>query len=413
VTRLPLDNTLPKDGAVDQPLRLLEDVRIVAFTTFLIGPAAVQYLADMGADVIKIEEPSRGPHERHWSGASTFLNDVSVFFLMSNRNVRSVALDLKHPSGRSVALDLCREADVVVSNFRPAVMERLGLDYETLRSQKPDLIYASASGYGSDSPYRDLPGQDLLVQATTGLTSVTGGADGPPVAAGAAVVDQHAASLLALGILGALHRRAVSGEGQCLEVTMVQAALDLQSEVYAYHLNGASLERPRTGLATSYHEAPYGFYEVRGGFVALSLSPLTLISKALGDPAELEPYLDPSIAFSRRDDIYAALSPLLAPFTRASLIELLRSHGIWCAPANGYDEAMHDPIVAHLDPVQELEHPDAGAVRVMRHPIRYSSGAARVRRVPPGLGEHTDEVLAGLGYEDETVTELRDKGVVR
>jgi crotonobetainyl-CoA:carnitine CoA-transferase CaiB-like acyl-CoA transferase len=401
------------DSAVGESLKLLQGVRVIAFATFLIGPAAVQYLADMGADVIKVEEPSRGPHERHWSGASTFANGVSVFFLMSNRNVRSVAVDLKHEEGRSIALDLCRQADVVVSNFRPAVMERLGLGYETLRGQKPDLIYALASGYGADSPFRELPGQDLLLQATTGLASVTGAAGGPPVAAGAAVVDQHAACLLALGILGALHHRAASGEGQQVEVTMVHAALDLQSEPYAYHLNGASLERPHRGLATSYHEAPYGFYEVSDGYVALSLSPLGLISEALGDPQELAPYLDPSIVFSRREEIVDALSPLLAGFTRADLIRQLRSHGVWCAPANSYGETLSDPAVAYLDPVQELEHPDAGKVRVMRHPIRYSSGVARTRTVPPGLGEHTDEVLGALGYGTERLAALRDEGVIR
>jgi crotonobetainyl-CoA:carnitine CoA-transferase CaiB-like acyl-CoA transferase len=398
---------------LDPTLRLLDGVRVAAFATFLIGPAAVQYLADMGADVVKVEEPRVGPHERHWSGASTFLHETSVFFLMSNRNMRSIAVDLKDPRGRSVALDLCRDVDVVVSNFRPAVMERLGLDYETLRSERPDLIYASASGYGTDSPYRELPGQDLLLQAISGLASVTGTADQPPVAAGAAVVDQHAASLLALGILGALHRRTVTGEGQQLEVTMVQAALDLQAEPYAYHLNGGSLERPRTGLATSYHEAPYGFYEVSDGHVAISLSPLASISRALGDPPELGPYLDPALVHERREEIYAALSPLVAPFTRASLVELLRGHDVWCAPANSYDEALADPGVAHLDPVLEFEHPDAGPVRVMRHPIRYSSGAAGVSRVPPGLGEHTDDVLADLGYDAERVAELRDGGVVR
>lgn len=394
-----------------QPLRLLEGVRIVAFTTFLVGPAAVQYLADMGADVIKIEEPSRGPHERHWSGAATKLNDVSLLFLMSSRNIRSVGLDLKRPEGRSVARDLCREADVVVSNFRPGVMERLGLDYETLRSDNPGLVYASASGYGSKSAYRDLPGQDLLVQAISGLTAVTGERDGPPVAAGAVVVDQHAATLLALGIIGALYARSATGEGQELEVTMVQSALDLQAEAFAYHLNGASLERPTRGLATTYHEAPYGFYEVQDGYVAVSISPIALVSEALGGPAELEPYLDPGIAFTSRDEIYQALSPLMASFTRAELVQHLRQHGVWCAPVNDYAEAIQDPIVAGLEPIEEFVHPEAGPVRVVGHPVRYGSGTAGVSRVPPGLGEHTREVLVDLGYPGDKIDELRAEGI--
>ncbi len=394
---------------MDGQLGLLADVRIVAFTTFLVGPAATQYLADMGADVVKVEEPHHGPHERHWSGAGTFLNDVSVFFLMSNRNVRSVGLDLKHPRGRQAALDLCRDADVVVTNFRPGVMERLGLGYEVLREQKPDLIWASASGYGSDGPYSGLPGQDLLVQAMAGLPSVSGRAGGPPVAAGAAIVDQHSATLLAMGILAALHHRDVTGEGQQLEVTMVQAALDLQAEALSYHLNGPGLRRSSVGLATSYHEGPYGFYEVQDGYVALSMSPVALISRALGEPAELADLLDPADAFSRRDEIYEAIEPLLVRYTRESAIDLLRSHGVWCAPVNSWDEMPDDPIVAHLQPIQEMEHPEAGTVRVVAHPINFSSGRAGVRRTPPALGEHTQEALAEVGYDESTLAELREE----
>ena len=398
--------------SVTEPLRLLEGVRIVAFTQFLLGPAAVQYLADMGADVIKIEEPRGGPHERRWSGAGSYVNGVSTFFLLAHRNVQSLSLDLKREQGREIALKLCREADVVVANLRPGVMERLGLDYETLAAQKPDLVYACASGYGSDSPFKDLPGQDLLLQATTGLAAVTGAADGPPTAAGAAVVDQHAASLLAMGILGALHHRTRTGEGQRVEVTMVQAALDIQIEPFLYHLNGALVERPRTSLASSFHEAPYGFYPVQDGHVALSLSPMRLVSKALGDPRELAPYLDPAVALTQRDDIHDALRPLLSGYTKAGLLDLFRSHGIWCAPVNDYDEVMRDPVVMHLDPVQELEHPDAGRVRVLKHPVTFSSGTAQVRHFQPRLGQHTDQVLTALGYGKDDIVDLRDAGVV-
>jgi crotonobetainyl-CoA:carnitine CoA-transferase CaiB-like acyl-CoA transferase len=401
-----------KEDTVTEPLRLLEGVRIVAFTQFLLGPAAVQYLADMGADVIKIEEPKGGPHERRWSGAGSYVNGVSTFFLLAHRNVQSLSLNLKSEKGREVALKLCGEADVVVSNLRPGVMERLGLSCETLTAQKPDLIFACASGYGSDSPFKDLPGQDLLLQATTGLAAVTGAAQGPPTAAGAAVVDQHAASLLAMGILGALHHRTRTGEGQRVEVTMVQAALDIQIEPFLYHLNGAVVERPRTALASSFHEAPYGFYPVQDGHVALSLSPMRLVSEALRNPVQLEPYLDPALALTARNEIHDALAPLLSGYSRAALLDLFRSHGIWCAPVNDYDEVMRDPVIQHLDPVQELEHPDAGTVRVLKHPVTFSSGTAQVRHFQPRLGQHTDEVLTALGYGQDDIAELRDAGVV-
>ncbi|NLT06815.1 MAG: CoA transferase [Solirubrobacterales bacterium] len=399
-------------AAAEQPLALLEGVKIVAFTTFLVGPAAVQYLADMGADVIKVEEPFHGPHERHWSGADHHLNGESLLFLMSSRNIRSAGLNLKHSEGRAAAAALCRDADVVVSNFRPGVMERLGLGYEDLSRDNEGLIYASASGYGARTAYKHLPGQDLLVQSLSGMPSVTGSA-GAPVAAGAVVVDQHAATLLALGIAAALVARARTGKGQEVEVTMIQSALDLQAEVLACHLNGAALERPTGRLATTYHEAPYGFYEVADGWVALSITPMEKISAALGDPPELADLLDPADAFSRREEIYAALSPLLVDHTRADLIDLLRRHDVWCGPVNSYEEALAEPVVHETGAIAEFEHPDAGPVRVVGHPIAFGSGKAVVRRVPPRLGEHTREALAEAGYGAGEIEELETEGVIR
>lgn len=393
-------------------LELLAGVRVVAFTQFLLGPAAAQYLADMGADVVKVEPPVRGSYERGWSGAGSFVNGVSTFFLLAHRNVRSVGVDLKHDEGRRAALDLCRHADVVLVNFRPGVMERLGLGEDDVRRENPSVVYACGSGYGSDSPYRDLPGQDLLLQATTGLAAMTGRAGGPPVAAGAAVVDQHAASLLAMGILGALQHRTRTGEGQRVEVTMAQAALDLQAEPLLYRLNGGLVERPSVPLGSSFHEAPYGFYPVQDGYVAVSLSPMWQVSAALGDPPALEPYLDPSDALTKREEIYAALAPLMGDFTVAGLVDLLRSQGVWCAPVNDYEAAVSEPFVQHLDPVEEVDHPQAGAIRLLRHPVAYSSGPARTRRPPPALGEHTDEVLREAGMGAERIRRLRELGVV-
>jgi crotonobetainyl-CoA:carnitine CoA-transferase CaiB-like acyl-CoA transferase len=393
-------------------MSMLQDVKIVAFTQFLLGPAAVQYLADMGAQVVKVEPPGRGAYERSWSGGGSWAQGVSVFFLLAHRNARSITIDLKSAEGQELARRLVDEADVLVENFRPGVAQRLGLDYEDLRQRNPGLIYATASGYGSDSPYRDLPGQDLLLQAMTGLAAATGRAGDPPTAAGAAVVDQHAAALLALGILGALHHRASTGEGQRVEVTMVQAALDLQLEPFLYHANGGTVERPQEPLASAFHEGPYGFYECRDGHIALSLSPVKLIGEALGRSEELRELEDPSIKFTRREDIHRAISPLLRDYAVADLVELLRSHGVWCAPVNDYNAVLADPIIAHVDPVVTIDHPEAGTVHLVRHPVRYSAWDADVRRQPPRLGEHTDAVLEELGVDADDIARLRETGVV-
>jgi len=393
-------------------LRLLEGVRIIAFTQFLLGPAACQYLADMGADVIKIEPPGRGAWERSWSGADTFMGGVSAFFMLANRNLRSVTLNLKSKRGVEVAHRLVETADVIVENFRPGVMDRLGLGYEALRKINPRVIYAVGSGYGGDGPYSHLPGQDLLIQAISGLGANTGTEEHGPTVSAAAVVDQHSASLLAMGILAALVSRGRTGEGQRVEVVMVQAALDLQAEPIVYHLNGAQLRRPKSAAGDTFHAVPYGFYATSDGHLAISLTPVKALSEALGNPADLAPYEDPGVAYTMRDEIRAALGPYFRERTTEEWVDLLRTHDIWCAPVKNMNETFEDVAVKHIAPVLEFEHPRAGRVRVLKHPVRYSSGEAILRRPPPDLGEHTDAVLGELGYDAGQIATMREEHVI-
>src|SRR5437660_8476650 len=267
-------------------LDLLQGIRVVSFNHFLFGPMGIQALADVGADVVAIEAPE-GAWQRHWSSGDIWHDGQGMLHLCTNRNKRSIALDLKAPRGKEIALKLVESADVVAENFRPGVMEKLGFGYETLKERKPGLIYASASGYGPDGPYAERPGQDLLAQALFGMMAITGQAQTGPRPVGVSAVDHHGAALFATGILAALVRRARAGEGCRVDASLMQAALDLQAESLVAWLNAA--ERPATVsayryVAGWYYAAPYGVYATRDGHIAVSLCPLSTLADAIGEP---------------------------------------------------------------------------------------------------------------------------------
>lgn len=392
-----------------EPLKLLEGIRILSFTQFLLGPAGVQYLADMGAEVIKIEPPGGKLFERTWAGCNHFINGVSVFFMCAHRNQRSLTLDLKRPEGVAVARRLIGDADVLVQNFRPGVMQRLGLSYEDVAPLNPRLIYVSGSGYGEKSIYRERPGQDLLIQAMSGLVNISGRKGQPPTPVGGPVVDQHGAALLAMGVLAALFDRTRTGKGQKIEVTMLRAALDLQLEVLAYYLNGAKLEKSETSLASMIHPGPYGMYETKDGWMALSMSPLPVLQEALQIP-ELAPLATERFNHPERERVARIIEPVMRTRTTEEWVQFLVPKGIWAAPVRDYDEVFADPAVQEANITEEFEHPEAGHIRMLGFPLEFSSGQAGVRRVPPTCGQHSREILGELGYtESELDTFAREK----
>ncbi len=396
----------------DQP-QMLQGTRILSFTQFLLGPAGVQYLADMGADVVKVEPPGGKLFERNWSGCDLFLNGVSAFFLCAHRNQRSLTLDLKHPEGLAAAKRLVAAADVLVQNFRPGVMERLGLGYEEATRLNPRLVYVTASGYGSRGAYRDRPGQDLLIQAMSGLASISGQAGQPPTAVGAPVVDQHGAALLAMAVLAALLERVRTGRGRLVEVSMLRAALDLQQEAVTYFLNGGEMRKSPTSLGSMIHPGPYGIYQTRDGYLALSMSTLAVLAEALEVPA-LRPLAagkDP-YNYHAREEVARILEPVIRQRTTAEWVERLVPRGVWAAPVRRYEEVFADPAVRESGAVEEIRHPVAGPVRLLRFPVDFVGADIGCRRPAPMAGEHSRQILQEAGYTPGEIERLRAAGAI-
>lgn len=405
------DGGQPATGRATAGTGMLGRFRVLSFTHFLAGPSAVQMLADLGADVIKVE-PLKGAYERHWAGGEAFLNGESVFFMLAGRNQRSLAIDLRSPEGKEVIRRLLPEVDVVVENFRPGVMDQLGFGHADATALNPRLVYCSCSGYGASGPYADRPGQDLLVQALSGFAWLQGRRDDPPAMVGTAIVDQHSAALAALGILAALHERETTGRGKRVDSNLLNAALDLQIEPFNYHLNGFPLfERSQSGIASRFHQAPYGIYATADGHVCVSLTPADKLAAVFDDPVFLA--WTRKEQFERREEVNARVAGHIETRSTASWCEAFERHGIWFAPVNRYDAVEADPQVQWNGTVVSFDHPTAGPVRVLGHPLRYDGQSPPLRRIPPRIGEHSREILRALGYDDMAIDALMAQGALR
>lgn len=389
---------------------MLDDIKVLSFTHFLQGPSAVQMLADIGADVIKVEPP-KGAFERDWSGFDAFKEGVSVFFLLGNRNQRAIQLDLRNEKAREIVRRLVAEADVLVENYRPGVMAKLGFGYEDTKKINPRLVYCSCTGYGSTGPYQKRPGQDLLLQAMSGLTMLSGDGQSAPVPVGSAIVDQHAAVLAAFGILAALHQRNLTGKGCMVESNLLNSALDLQLEPFTYYLNmGPLWKRSSPAMGSRFHPAPYGVYKTSDGWIAISLTTTEKLAKAF-HCEELAAMTDPKDTVKQRERIHQLVTAALLTMTTETAQRAFDEHDIWWAPVNDYEQVASDVQVAHNGIVVDLDYPKAGPVHLMAHPVRYDGKAPDVRRLPPQLGEHTREVLAEAGYNAQEVEQFLAEGV--
>jgi crotonobetainyl-CoA:carnitine CoA-transferase CaiB-like acyl-CoA transferase len=392
-------------------MSILSGYRVLDCTIAMAGPFAAQRLGDLGADVIKIEPPT-GEWQRHVSAGGARGNRINVSFLSLNRNKRSLAIDLKKAEGRAVLLDLVRNADVFLQNYRPGVAERLGVDYETLRAINPRLVYVSMSGYGESGPYRDRPGQDLLLQAMSGAMLSSGRDGDPPLPAGQYLVDAVTAYTAFEGALAALLHRERTGEGQLVKVNMLDAIVTMQmQELSVFTVGALPQRRTEEPHAHVYIRAPYGVFATKDKFVALAFPPLKKLAAAIEAP-ELADMDDEVDTFRRRDEIFAIVRDRLRTRTTEEWLRVFAAVDIWAGPVFGYADLVDDPQIVQNGTFVEYEHPTEGRVKTPGFAIEFSRTPSTVARGAPLAGQHSREVLRELGLDDKRIDDLISAQVI-
>jgi CoA:oxalate CoA-transferase len=375
-------------------MKPLEGLLVIDFSQFLAGPSAALRLADLGARVIKIERPKVGDLCRQLYISNLELDGDSTLFHSINRNKESFAADLKDPKDCGTVKKLLGKADVIMQNFRPGIMEKLGFHYEAVREFNPRVVYGEVTGYGQEGPWRDRPGQDLLAQSLSGLAWLNGDASQPPVPFGLAVADLFAGAHLVQGILACLVRRGVTGKGGKVEVSLLESVLDFQFEVISTYLNdgGQLPKRSSVNNAHAYLGAPYGIYGTADGYIALAMGSVTRLGDLMKCPA-LEAYSDPKSLFDKRDEIKAILAGHLKTQTTVHWLAVLEPADIWCSDVFTWSRLMAHPGFRALEMVQEVNRGPGISLRTSRCPIRIDGEIYKSSKGAPRLGEDTDRIV--------------------
>ena len=370
-------------------MKLLEDILVIDFSQFLSGPSAGLRLADLGARVIKIERSGTGDICRELYVSDVRLEGESTIFHAINRNKESYALNLKEADDVEKVKSLLKEADVLIHNFRPGVMERLGLDYETVKQIAPSIVYAEINGYGEVGPWKDLPGQDLLLQSVSGLTWLSNNNHTTPTPMGVAVVDILAGGHLVQGILASLYKRIISGEGALVQVSMFESILDFQFEVLTCFYNDGNELPVRSSVNNghAYIAAPYGIYKTKNGYLALAMGNIIVLSELL-DCSGLKNFPNKDDWFGKRDEIKRILAAHLEKDTTEAWLKILEPADIWCAKVLDYDELVQEDAYKELQMELKVTTMNGLEVTTTRCPIRVDGKLLLSNKGAPGLGEH-------------------------
>ena len=388
----------------------LSDLRVLDMTEHMAGPFCTMILADMGAEVIKVERPGRGDASRAMGDGS----ERNPYFRYINRNKKGVTLDYKTPEGRELFLGLVKSIDVLVENYRPTVMPRAGLGYETLREVNPRLIYAQLSGLGYDGPLAERGGFDLIAQGMGGIMHVTGEPDGPPTSVGLPICDLGTGMWAVQGILAALHERGRTGAGNLVECSLLETAIGFSSWTSAGWL--VDHREPTRQGSRHRQNAPYQRMATQDGYIMIGAAGESIwrrFAEALGHAEWCD---DPRFAsaplrMQNRAALEAEIEAVFATAPTAHWDQVLAAAGVPCGPVNNYDQLFNDPQVKHRGLVVHVSDDELGEVPHIRTPVRIGDGVA-VRRVAPKLGQHNAEIYGALGVTDDDLQALQAKGVV-
>ncbi|KQB39969.1 CaiB/BaiF CoA transferase family protein [Flavobacterium aquidurense] len=374
-------------------MRPLEGLVVLEFCQFLAGPSAGLKLADLGARVIKIERPIKGEACRQLSIKDLFVDDSSLLFHTINRNKESFAADLKNPEDLILIKKLIAQADIMTHNFRPGVMDKIGLDFNETLAINPKIIYGTITGYGNIGPWAKKPGQDLLLQSLSGLSWLTGRKSQEPVPFGLAVADLMCGNHFVQGILAALLKRAKTGKGILVEVSLLESVLDVQFEAITSFLNDGGQLPQRGDIKGSAHaflSAPYGVYQTKDGYISLAMGDLLFIGNTLG--VDLKQYSDKHLWFEKRDEIRAILANKLITQTADYWITLLQKEGIWCGKVFDYEELNNQPFVNELQLKQTVKNSDGETLITTRSPIQLDGKILASTKAAPKVGEDNSRI---------------------
>jgi crotonobetainyl-CoA:carnitine CoA-transferase CaiB-like acyl-CoA transferase len=391
----------------------LAGVRVLDLGRHLAGPTCAMLLGDLGADVIKIEKPVIGEDGR--SAGPPFFEGISAFFLSANRNKRSLTLDIKRPEGQEAFRRLADTADVVVENFRPSVMDALGIGYATMSERNPRIIYCSISGFGPDGPFAGRPGLDQIIQGVSGLMSVTGFEGGEPVRVGIPIADLLTGLYGAYGVLAALQAREKTGRGQIVNTSLLEAMVGTMGFQAVRYLNGGGAPPP----AGNHHpiNAPYGVFKARDGYLTIGASAekrWEQLCQILGAEEWLEDarFTTNGGRYDYRLELESMINEKLQARPVAEWECIFNDAGIPAGPVYAMDGALDHPQVRYREMVVDRPHPVLGTVSLLGLPVKFSETPGDVHRIPPELGEHTDEILREIGMTDGDLSRLREQSII-